>query len=506
MLPRWLTALPSPSEQRALDAWAIDERGIPGIELMERAGTGMARIVADAAPPGTIVVVCGKGNNGGDGYVVARVLREQGRDVRVIALAPGDELTGDARLNFERLPGRPPEPFGPASFAESGIGTIVDAILGTGFSGVPREPAAAAIRAINRSADARVLACDIPSGVDGETGEIAGEAIHADVTVTFHAAKPGLWIAPGKACAGDVRVVDIGIPPHGRPVAPATGLIGPGVRDGIPRRDAESTKFAAGAVLVCGGSTGLTGAPTLTSLAAMRAGAGYVTACIPASLNAIFEIKLTEAMTVPLPDAGGALTIDGADVVVERCSRADALVLGPGLGRAEGSLAFARELAVRAPVPLVLDADGLNAFAGRLSELAERTAPTGLSPHAGELARLLGCASEDVQRHRLWAVRRAADEADAVVVLKGDDTLVATPDGRVAISRGGAPALATAGTGDVLSGVLGAFLAKRMDPWHAACAAVFVHLRAGQAAAARIGPEGVLAGDVVASVPGALTG
>jgi NAD(P)H-hydrate epimerase len=317
----------------------------------------------------------------------------------------------------------------------------------------------------------QVVACDIPSGVDGATGETAGEAVRADITVSFHAGKPGLWIAPGKASAGTVRVVDIGIPPHGRPVTPSVGLIGPGVTDGIPRRGSDSTKFAAGAVLVCGGSTGLTGAPTLSSEAAMRAGAGYVTACIPASLNAIFEIKLTEAMTVPLPDVDGALSAAGAAIVVERAERADAVVLGPGLGH-----------------------------------LAGRAAPTVLTPHAGELARLLGCESAFVNAHRLQCVERAARESGAVVVLKGDDSLVAAPDGRVAISRGGAPALATAGTGDVLSGVLGAYLAKQMDPWHAACAAVYVHVEAGKRAAATIGPEGVIAGDVVRAVPGVLAG
>ena len=481
---------------------------------MERAGAGMAQVVAGVAPPGTIVVVCGKGNNGGDGYVVARLLRASGRDVRVIALAPGEELGGDARTNFDRLPGRAPEPFGRGVFDDGGIGTIVDAILGTGFRGEPRGVAAAAIGGINAYADAsqsavKVVACDIPSGVDGATGEIAGEAVRADITVTFHAGKPGLWIAPGKASAGTVRVVDIGIPirPHPpRPVTPSVGLIGPGVTDGIPRRGSDSTKFAAGAVLVCGGSTGLTGAPTLSSEAAMRAGAGYVTACIPASLNAIFEIKLTEAMTVPLPDVDGALSAAGAAIVVERAQRADALVLGPGLGRASETIAFAHRLALAAPRPLVLDADGLGAFAGRLGDLAGRAAPTVLTPHAGELARLLGCESAFVNAHRLQCVERAARESGAVVVLKGDDSLVAAPDGRVAISRGGAPALATAGTGDVLSGVLGAYLAKQMDPWHAACAAVYVHVEAGKRAAATIGPEGVIAGDVVRAVPGVLAG
>jgi hydroxyethylthiazole kinase-like uncharacterized protein yjeF len=502
-LPSWLIPLPDPAQQRALDAWAINERGIPGIELMERAGAGLAHVLSEVAPTGSVAVVCGKGNNGGDGYVVARLLREQGREVTVIALAPGDELSGDARTNYDRLPGRAPIRFEPRALARAE--TIVDAILGTGFSGAPHGIAADAIEAINsiHANGAGVVACDIPSGVDGATGETAG-AVCADLTVTFHAAKPGLWIAPGKGHAGRVHVVDIGIPADGQPAEATIGLITGSVTDGIPRRGAASTKFAAGAVLICGGSTGLTGAPTLASEAAMRAGAGYVTACVAASLNQIFEIKLTEAMTVPLPDEQGSLIPEAVDAVIERAARADALVLGPGLGRAAKTLEFARRLAAGAPLPLVLDADALNAHAGRASELARRKAPTVLTPHAGELARLLDQSSAEIEAHRLRSAQQAALHANAVVVLKGDDTLVAEPSGRVAVSPGGAPALATAGTGDVLSGVLGAFLSKRMDPFHAACAAVWVHLQAGRAAARGIGVEGVVAGDVAQALPGVL--
>ncbi|MHB8695357.1 MAG: NAD(P)H-hydrate dehydratase, partial [Solirubrobacteraceae bacterium] len=282
------------------------------------------------------------------------------------------------------------------------------------------------------------------------------------------------------------------------------GLISSSVTDGIPRRGATSTKFAAGAVLICGGSTGLTGAPTLASEAAMRAGAGYVTACVAASLNQIFEIKLTEAMTLPLADEQGGLIPEAADAVIERAARADALVLGPGLGRAAKTFEFARRLAAAAPLALVLDADALNAHAGRSSELAQRQAPTVLTPHAGELARLLGESSAEIEAHRLRNAQQAAHATTAIVVLKGDDTLVVEPGGRVAVSPGGAPALATAGTGDVLSGVLGAFLAKRMEPFHAACAAVWVHLQAGRAVARGIGVEGVVAGDVAQALPGVL--
>jgi ADP-dependent NAD(P)H-hydrate dehydratase / NAD(P)H-hydrate epimerase len=502
-LPDWLQPLPDAAQQRALDEWAIGELGIPGVELMERAGDGLARLIEERAPAGRVVVVCGKGNNGGDGLVVARVLRAQGRDVSVLLTGTAEEFRGDARTNLERLPGAAPEPFSAAGIGRPAA--IVDAILGTGFSGEPRDPAASAIEAINdaASAGAAVFACDVPSGVDASTGEVSGIAVHAVATATFHAGKPGLWIAPGKGHAGDVAVVNIGIP-DGGPSDPSIGLIREEVSDAIPRRGRESTKFAAGSVLVCGGSIGLTGAPSMASEAAMRAGAGYVTACVPASLNLIFEARLLEVMTVPIPDRDGRLEGGGAEQVLERSQRVDSLVLGPGLGRDPDTLSFAREVARAAKVPMVLDADGLNAHAGELEALAGRQAPTVLTPHAGELARLLETDSASVEAHRLECARRAAGEAGAIVLLKGDDTLVAAPDGRLAVSRGGSSALATAGTGDVLSGVIGAFLAKKMDPFHAACAGVFVHATAGRLAASRVGQEGVIASDVIESLPGAL--
>jgi NAD(P)H-hydrate epimerase len=498
-LPEWAQPLPDAEQQRAIDRWAIEERGIAGIELMERAGAGLTELAAAHAPEGRVAVVCGKGNNGGDGLVVARLLRERGREVDVLLLADPDELRGDARANFDRLPGPPPRRFEPGAFdAASGI---VDAVLGTGFSGRPREPAKAAIEAINAAGDhTAVIACDVPSGVDASTGEVAGPAVCADVTGTFHAAKPGLWITPGKRHAGSVTVIDIGIP-SGAPGQPTIGLIKDSVLAAIPRRGRESTKFAAGAVLVCGGSLGLTGAPCLSSESAMRAGAGYVTAFVPASLNLVFEQRLLEVMTVPLPDDDGAMGPDGGPQILERAARADALVLGPGLGRRPGTFELARSIARQAEIALVIDADGLNAHAERLSELSGRPAPTVMTPHAGELGRLLACESSEVEAHRLASARRAAQQSGAIVVLKGDDTIVAEPDGRAAVSPGGAPALATAGTGDVLSGVIGAFLSKRMDPFEATCAGVFMHVRAGQVAARKIGVEGVIARDVIEALP-----
>jgi NAD(P)H-hydrate epimerase len=384
----------------------------------------------------------------------------------------------------------------------------VDALLGTGFSGAPREPVSGAISAINAAREAnpqlRVIACDIPSGVDGSTGEVAAEAVRADVTVTFHAAKPGLWIAPGKQHSGEVHVVDIGIPAAQQPVQPAIGLICESVRAEIPRRHPGSTKFSAGSVLVVGGSRGLTGAPTLAALSAARAGAGYVTVAAPASVAAIIAGRLLEVMTLELPDDPETGPKRGSSrLAVERAARAQALVLGPGIGRLPAAQKFARDVAAHARLPLVLDADGLNAHAeeGGLEQLARRSAPTVLTPHSGELGRLLELPSAEVEAHRLEHARRAAERSQAIVVLKGDDTLVVEPGGRVAISQGGAAALATAGTGDVLSGVTGAYLSKGMDPFTAVCAAVLVHQTAGILAAEEIGAEGVIASDVIAALP-----
>jgi hydroxyethylthiazole kinase-like uncharacterized protein yjeF len=497
-LPDWLDPLYDADAQRAADRWAIEDRGIPGLELMERAGSALGERAARVAPEGRIVVACGKGNNGGDGLVAARWLREHGREVDVLLVGAAEDLKGDARESLEALSGPPPRSFEPGAL--DGAALVVDALLGTGFTGEPREPLAGAIAAIEAAA-VPVVACDIASGVDASTGAARGIAVHATCTVTFDHAKPGHWIEPGKSHTGHVTVVDIGIP-AGAPVDPPGGLIADRVRGGIPRREPGSTKFASGSVLVCGGSPGLTGAPCLCSRAAMRAGAGYVTACVPSSLSLVFEIALTETMSVGLPDVDGVVTERAAEIVLERSRRVDAVALGPGLGRAPEAVAYARRLAAELPVPLLLDADGLNAHAGGLFRLATRSAPAVLTPHGGELARLLDVSTDEVRARRLELALQAARTARAIVVLKGDDSIVATPEGRFAVSRGGAPGLATAGTGDVLSGVTAAFLAKRMEPFHAACAAVHVHVRAGQLAATdRDGPDGVIASDVIERLP-----
>ncbi|MGI8946213.1 MAG: NAD(P)H-hydrate dehydratase [Thermoleophilaceae bacterium] len=496
-LPTWLDPLFEAQEMRAVDAWAIEQRGVPSLELMERAGLGLARAVARLAGPGPVRVLAGKGNNGGDGLVAARLLRAEGRQVDVLRTYSPGELEGDAAVNLDRLPGPSPEPFETGALA--GSGAILDALLGTGFAGRPREPVAGAIAAIN-AAEAPVVACDIPSGVDASSGEVCGEAVAATLTATFHGPKVGLHVAPGALCAGAVELIGIGIP-RGAPPPLAAGLISERVLDRYPVRSRDATKFSSGSVVVVGGARGLTGAPALAALAAQRAGAGYVQVAVPASAAAGVEARLLEAMTHGLPEEDGAHTVAGLERLDALSERAGAVVLGPGLGRSQAAAAFAREAARALPLPLLIDADALNAHAGALESLRRRSAPTVLTPHAGELARLLELDSERVSAQRLRCVREAAERSGAVVLLKGDDTVIAAPGRPPAISPGGTPALATAGTGDVLSGVIGALLAKGMDAFEAAALGTLAHARAGMAAADRHGADHVVAGDVIDALP-----
>lgn len=500
-LPDWLDPLYDADEMRACDAWAIDSEGVPSLDLMERASLGLARLTARLARPGLpIRVVVGAGNNGGDGLAAARLLREEGRAVDVLAVAPLDRLNGDAAAQLDRLPGEPPLPFDAAALR--GSGAIVDAMLGTGFAGEPREPVAAAIAAINAAA-APTVACDVPSGVDASTGEVATEAVRADATATFHGAKVGLHVAPGAICAGAVEVVEIGIP-RGAPQAAGAGLISECVLDLFPRRGRFGSKFDSGVVAIAGGSRALTGAPTLAALAAARAGAGYVQVAVPESAQPLLAPRLLEQMAHGMPEDDGAHTPDGVEPFLRLAERSGAVVLGPGLGRAGSAVEFARAVAAGVEGPLLVDADGLNAHAGALESLRERSAPTVLTPHAGELGRLLERDAAEVDAHRLASAREAAERSGAVVLLKGDDTVVAAPGGPVAVSPGATPALATAGTGDVLSGLIGALLAKGVAPFEAAALGTLAHVRAGRAAAARHGADHTIAGDVVDALPDGL--
>jgi len=500
-LPDWLDPLFEAAEMRAADAWAIERQGALSLDLMERAGAGLARVSAAAARPGPVRVVVGKGNNGGDGLVVARLLREDGHEVDVLAAGDLTELRGDALANLERLPGPPPEPF--AAERLEGSGVVVDALLGTGFEGSPREPLASAIAAINGQ-DAPVVACDVPSGVNASSGEVEGEAVRAAATATFHAPKVGLHVEPGKDHAGEVETIEIGIP-RGAPGAGRAGLISERVLELYPRRGRRGSKFASGVVVVAGGSIGLTGAPTMAARSAQRAGAGYVQVAVPGPVQPAADLRLLEQMSRGLPDADGFHTPAGVPLVEEMAERAGAVVLGPGLGRDEGALAFARGVAGAVPAPLLVDADGLNAHAGRLESFREREGATVLTPHEGELGRLLELSSEEVARRRVACAREAAERSGAVVLLKGDDTIVALPGGELAVNPSGSPALATAGTGDVLSGLVGALLAKGLEPFEAACMGALAHVLAARAAATRHGADHVMAGDVIEALPHGLT-
>ena len=477
-LPAWLDPLYEAAEMRAADAWAIEEMGVPQEDLMRRAALGLARVAAGYGSP--VRVVVGKGNNGGDGLVAARLLREDGFEVDVI---DGTEPFDHSDLD--------------------GSGVVLDCLLGTGFEGEPREPVASAIWAINRQS-APVVACDVPSGVNASTGEVDAHAVRADATATFHGPKVGLYVEPGKEHAGRVEEVEIGIP-RGAPQPKEAGLISKRVLELYPRRRRSGSKFESGVVLVVGGSMGLTGAPTMAARSASRAGAGYVQVAVPGPVQPAVDLRLLEQMSRGLPDDDGFHTPAGVADVEEMAERAGAVVLGPGLGRAEGAQEFARGAAVAVEAPLLVDADGLNAHAGQLELFGERDAPTVLTPHEAELGRLLGEEPEEIAAHRVRYAREASERSGAVVVLKGDDTIVARPGGPLAINRRGSPALATAGTGDVLSGLIGALLAKRMDAFEAAALGVLAHSLAAEAAAARLGADHVVAGDVIEALPEGLS-
>src|SRR3954467_8619135 len=368
---------------------------------------------------------------------------------------------------------------------------VVDALLGHGFGGAPREPVESAIWAINRQ-DAPVVACDVPSGVNASTGEGEAEAGRADATATFHGSKVGLHVNPGKEHAGRVEVEEIGIP-RGAPEPAAAGLISERVLDLYPRRGRSGSKFESGVVVVVGGSAGLTGAPTVAARSAQRAGAGYVQVAVPEPIQQAVDLRLLEQMSRGLPDDDGFHTPQGIADVEEMAERAGAVMLGPGLGRTDSAQEFARGVAVAVEAPLLVDADGLNAHAGQLELFCERDAPTVLTPPEAELGRLLELEPAEVAAHRVEHVREAAERSGAVVLLKGDDTIVALPGGPLAISPGGTPALATAGTGDVLSGLIGAFLAKRMDAFEAASLGALAHVLAARHAAELVGPDPVMA-------------
>jgi hydroxyethylthiazole kinase-like uncharacterized protein yjeF len=440
--------------------------GFPGTasELMERAGAQVSRAGLElfvAAQRWT--VVCGGGSNGGDGRIAARHLEEAGREVRIVDATSGDTELGNPDV-------------------------IVDALFGTGFSGEPRDAAAELIERINASS-AHVLAVDLPSGVDASTGEVPGAAVRADATVTFHARKLGLVVAPGRFHAGVVLVADIGLS-H---ADTEHRLVGPELLRTVPRRSEGDNKYTAGHVLLVGGSRGLTGAPCLAALSAMRSDAGYVTVAAPESTLPVLEQRLLEAVKRPLPDDDGVVADGAADIVLELAQKASAVAIGPGLGRGPGPHELVRRVLADVHLPVVVDADALFEL-----EPGDWPGARVLTPHEGELGRLLGRDAKEIAAHRLASVREAAERFGCVVVLKGPDTLVAAPGSGLLVSSLGLPSLATAGTGDVLTGIVAAFLAKGMEPQVAAAAAAAAQQLASVEATQRVG---LIASDLLDALP-----
>ena len=491
----------SADEMRALDRWTI-EHGTSGATLMERAGGGAARVLLARVgrSRGPVVVVCGRGNNGGDGFVIARYLRRARIPVEVWLAAHPDEVRGDAAgmlaawrrgknaVHDLTAPGRVEALVG--RLAKAAV--VVDALLGTGLNAPVTGLVAAVIEAVNE-AGRPVLAVDIASGLSADSGRPLGAAIRATVTATFGYAKIGQVVYPGVDHTGILDIVDIGIPPEAlAAVQPRTSLLEAGeMARLLPARPRDAHKGTFGHVLVIGGSRGKSGAALLVGEGAARAGAGLTTLAVAAPLQAVLEGRVRELMTAPLSNP--------SEVEALVRGRA-AVVCGPGLGVTDETRALVAEVVRRTPVPLVLDADGLNVVAGtRL--LLERSGPTVVTPHPGEMARLLACETSAVQADRLGAARRLAGAEGVVVVLKGARTVIAAPDGGAAISPTGNPGMATGGTGDVLAGVLGGLLGQGLPPFDAAVLGVFVHGAAGDRVAARRGEVGLLAGDLLPELP-----
>src|SRR5947208_349828 len=427
------------------DEMRVAEAGHDVDAMMQRAGTAVAEELMSRFPDARrIALHAGGGANGGDGRIAAEILRGQGRELV------------DERPDV-----------------------VIDALLGTGLKGAPRDETSALIELIN-AAGVPVVAVDIPSGVNASTGEVAAAAVNADVTVTMHGPKVGLAVAPGRFHAGEVAVADIGL----EPAETEHRLVTAEILAEVPRRSARDNKYTAGHVLVVGGARGMTGAPALAARAALRADAGYVTVAAPAESLPVLETLVLEAVKRPLED------------VFTAAARAKALAVGPGLGRGEEAKALVRRLLAEVEVPAVVDADALYEL-----EPGEWPAPRVLTPHEGELARLLGRESSEIAAHRLASVQEAAEKFNAVVVLKGEDSLVAAPGGGVLVCALGLPSLSTAGTGDVLTGITAAFLAKSMEPQRAAAAACAAQQLASQEAAQRYG---LVASDVIEALPRAL--
>jgi ADP-dependent NAD(P)H-hydrate dehydratase / NAD(P)H-hydrate epimerase len=504
-----------PSEMMALDRAAI-ESGIPSIDLMEKAGRSVAEQARDMlsiCAGKRITVVVAKGNNGGDGFVAARYLMSWGAAVKVFLLGKEEDLTPDSAANCRLFI----EGGGNVEAADAAMlrrelpacELVIDALFGVGFRGSAEGEFGAAIETINASS-VPVLSVDVPSGIEADSGKVRGPAVDARRTVTFAWPKLGLYLYPGAEKVGELMVADIGIPHdlldsvvesdiHTIEESRITGL--------LPRRSLHAHKGMCGRVLVVAGSEGFTGAAALCSRSALRTGAGVVTLGIPSSLNPILETKLTEVMTLPLPDHNGkCLGETATQEILEVMESCDTLALGPGLGTAQATRKVVGELLTRVKKPIVLDADGINCVALEPDSLKDRNQPIIITPHPGELGRLLGKSGEEIQASRLDFAQEAANTYGCVVILKGANTLVVEGGGGAFINPLALPGLATAGSGDVLTGCTATFCAQGLPPLEAALCGVYVHGKAAELAAHLVAPIGMVAGDVVANLPLALSG
>jgi hydroxyethylthiazole kinase-like uncharacterized protein yjeF len=500
-------------QMRNLDAAAIRDFGISGLILMENAGRAVADTIVHflgGVVSRRILIFSGKGNNGGDGFVVARHLANRGADVKVFLISPKEEIQGDALVNLEILEksGISISALGPRDIQKVKISLLyadlaVDAIYGTGFKGKVTGIASRVIEAINSSGKP-VVSVDLPSGLEADTGRVEGPCIRASLTCTLGLPKLGFFLYPGVEYCGDIRVMDISLP-----TALTTGetlfynLIDEELcRPMFGSRPKDSHKGTFGQVLVAGGSPGMTGAVALAAEAALKSGAGLVKACVPASLNPVLENKLTEVITVPLPESENQLLgTDAAGVLVEKAGKDGVIAVGPGLSIGEAVENFVGELFAKAQSPLVVDADGLNAAAGNPDVFLELNVPAVITPHPGEMARLMGITSSEVQQDRIGVAGEFAARYGLVVVLKGAGTIVAAPGGKIFINSTGNPGMATAGSGDVLTGLIASFMAQGFSPVQAAVAGVYIHGAAGDAVAVSVGERGMVAGDLLRGVP-----
>lgn len=489
------------AEMRAIER-ASAEQGVSTVALMEKAGTALAtEALRLAAVGGRFVVLCGRGNNGGDGVVAARVLRAAGREV-LCELLPGDDakLPVEAR-NALATAGFTPAPVPPAFSARRGD-VIIDALLGTGVSRAPEGAYAEAMHRIAawRADGAKVLAADLPSGLNADTGMPFEPCVAANATVTFGYSKVGLCVEPGASRAGQVTVAEIGLPPAADLEPRGTArAYRPSERDVLallPPRTTDSHKGTYGHVLVLAGSAGKTGAAALAARGALRGGAGLVTVAATSEVLPAIQAFAPEMMGAAV---GGddPLGVGDLHALLAAAQGKDALVVGPGIARGPQTGALLGELFRQVSTPCVVDADGLNALAEDLRVLEGAEAPLVLTPHPGEMARLLGVGTKEVQRDRVGAARKLAAERRCVVVLKGAGTVIAAPDGTVYVNPTGNPGMATGGSGDVLAGLCGALLAQGLSPVDAAIVAVYAHGLAGDLMARRRGQLGLIASDLV---------